>query len=254
MQYAAQPLGRPCSPGMIQRVWATADEPPNSIKPELALTGLSYYVDTNFIGDDSAAAFDLRRARHEGWVRLQRTDTVGTELSEAPTGRRAALEAQAEPLVESLGPWVIGHSRIGHTVISSEGDTERLKRVATILKPGVEGWQALGSNDRRDSMHVATAAAQASSLATGTFSAKRRPSQPSFRALRYLIPRLPSRACSTPRAVPTFSESATVGATGSPNGCRRASRIPEPDLALDDLHSCDADVGGHVVLGRGDPH
>jgi hypothetical protein len=67
------------------------DDPSDKLKPELAITALTFYVDVNFIDDESPHARGLRRAHQEGWVRLLRTDTLDTELSKAGDDHRSAL-------------------------------------------------------------------------------------------------------------------------------------------------------------------
>jgi hypothetical protein len=142
--------------------WRSDGAPSDALKPELARTGLDYYLDVNVLTEASEAMASLRRARAEGWVRLQRTDVMDTELIGAPEEKRGALIAESATYVESLGPWVGGHSRGGQMVGGTEVDETRFSRVFAILKPGI-GTPAMGrANDVRDAMHVATAIRYAS--------------------------------------------------------------------------------------------
>jgi hypothetical protein len=126
-----------------------------TIPPEFqCLTGLMLYIDTNVVDSDDAAAVDLRRLHQEGWIQLQRTDTVDTELASAPVEKRERLLGLSRPYVESFGPMVLDHSRLGFSVMSSDQDAERIRGVYEILHGGAE---RVRDNDLRDAMHVATA-------------------------------------------------------------------------------------------------
>lgn len=123
--------------------------------------GVRFYFDTNFVGDDSAAAKRLRELHREGWIGLLRTDTVDTELDAAsdPDKRAALLEASSE-FIESLGPVVLDHSRLDFSVLGSDEDEARLDRVYRILFPDSDRSDTSAGRSRRkmrDAMHVATA-------------------------------------------------------------------------------------------------
>jgi hypothetical protein len=61
---------------------------------------------------------------------------VGTELAgDTDESRRAALEASAMPLIEVMGPLVLGHSRLDRAVLGSEQDAALLDRVIGVLFP-----------------------------------------------------------------------------------------------------------------------
>lgn len=122
--------------------------------------GLVLYFDTNFAGDSSDAACELRALDRDGWIDLARTDTVDTELGGATDEtRRAALLAETNGYVESMGPMVWDHSRRGHAVWANDDDSERLDRVHSILFPNTDRHARTGWAKRklRDAMHVATA-------------------------------------------------------------------------------------------------
>lgn len=136
--------------------WTLAGEPPDLIKTELCITQLSYYLDVNAVDENTAGMDQLRRARLEGWIRLQKTDTLDTELLGAPPDKLSELLRQSAAFAESFGPMVLDHSRLDRSVLASSEDVGRLAMVVKILKPGVENQEDLKPNDMRDAMHVAT--------------------------------------------------------------------------------------------------
>lgn len=87
-------------------------------------SGLLLFVDTNLIGSHDAEVRELVRLHEEGWIQLQRTDTVDTELgSKGDPDRRKELLAESAGFVESLGAFVLDHSRLDHAVLG--GSTSR---------------------------------------------------------------------------------------------------------------------------------
>jgi hypothetical protein len=122
--------------------------------------GLLFHFDTNFVDDTSAAAAELRRLDADGWVTLQRADTVDTELDRhRDEERREQLLDESGGYPESLGPLVWNESRWDHSVFGSDDDAARLAQVFNLLFPGTD-WSSTSraaGNKRRDAMHVATA-------------------------------------------------------------------------------------------------
>jgi hypothetical protein len=117
-------------------------------------TGLLLFVDTNLIGSHDAEVRDLVRLHQEGWIRLQRTDTVDTELvTKSDPDRKAELLGESAAFVESLGVFVLDHSRLDHAVLGGSADETRLDLVFKTLFPNAER----GGNNLRDAMHVSTA-------------------------------------------------------------------------------------------------
>lgn len=115
-------------------------------------------VDTDFFptsrSPERAELWDLF---NRGRILLARTDVMGTELAgDTDEDRRARLEASAMPLVEVMGPLVLGHSRWNHAVWASEQDAALLDQVIGVLFPG-RGRSDLNHHDLRDAMHIATA-------------------------------------------------------------------------------------------------
>lgn len=117
-------------------------------------TGLLIFLDTNQVDDASPASVWLRTLDFEGWIQLQRTDTVDTELSSANDEKRDHLLAQSQSFVESFGPLVLDHSRLDHAVLGSDEDSARLHLACDVLWDRSEG---LSKNNLRDAMHVSTA-------------------------------------------------------------------------------------------------
>lgn len=123
--------------------------------------GLIFYVDTNFVGDNSDACERLRQLHKDGWIALQRTDDVDTELGDAKDleKRRRLLDESAE-YSEAFGPVIADHSRIGHSVFGNEDDEARLDRVYKILFPDSDRADTTVNRARHklhDAMHLATA-------------------------------------------------------------------------------------------------
>ncbi|HEY5014200.1 MAG TPA: hypothetical protein VIK61_16065 [Acidimicrobiia bacterium] len=130
-------------------------------RAHLERLGLRFYLDTNFVGDGSPAAVELRALHDAGWIGLHRTDTVDTELAGDPdVARRTGLLAMSADYVESFGPLILDHSRLDHAVIGNDDDGARLNAVYAVLFPGSnrsDPSTGRASNKLRDAMHVATA-------------------------------------------------------------------------------------------------
>lgn len=120
------------------------------------LTGLNLYIDTHIIDAADEASACLRRLREEGWINLQRTDTMDTELADAPAEKWADLTEASAEYPEALGPMVWGHSRWGSAVWGSDEDRVRIDDVFAVLFPNADRTTAR-RNHIRDAMHVSTA-------------------------------------------------------------------------------------------------
>jgi hypothetical protein len=118
-------------------------------------TSLLLYIDTHIIdATDDDAAF-LRQLHETGWIQLQRTDTLDTELGKlGDPEKRDELLGLSDQYVESFGPLVLDHSRWDHAVLASDEDADRLARVRDLLYGTAITPR---DNDFRDAMHVATA-------------------------------------------------------------------------------------------------
>ena len=128
----------------------TAASPPHNI------TGLVLYIDTHIIDAEDDASVRLKRLWREGWIALQRTDAMDTELATAPPDKWPTLTEASAEYPEALGPLVLGHSRFDHTVMGSDEDAARLDAVFAALFPNVDRATAR-KNHLRDVMHVSTA-------------------------------------------------------------------------------------------------
>jgi hypothetical protein len=127
-------------------------------KREGSYLGLRACVDTHFFPTSrSPEREELWKLFKQGRIQLAMTDVLGTELAgDTDEDRRARLEASAMPLEEAIGPWVLGHSRLKHTVLATKEDALRLDQVIEVLFPG-RGRTDLDHHDLRDAMHIATA-------------------------------------------------------------------------------------------------
>jgi hypothetical protein len=125
-------------------------------QPYKNITGLTLYIDTHILDSLEPAAVSLKRLREEGWINLQRTDVMDTELAAAPPEKWAQLTERSAAYPEALGPAVVGHSRVESAVVGSEEDGVRLDETFAILFPGADR-QTARQNHIRDAMHVSTA-------------------------------------------------------------------------------------------------
>jgi hypothetical protein len=112
------------------------------------ITGISWFLDTNVIGDPKA--IDLFRMHNLGWIYLQTPDTVYNELAtnrdEADRGRLLNLRA---PFPTPMGPHVLGRSTLGLSVIGSDLDQQQIEKIHLALWQGVSFSEdsIIGSND-----------------------------------------------------------------------------------------------------------
>ncbi len=133
-----------------------------TVNPMENLTGIYWYIDVHVI--DLPAAATLRRMNDEGWIYLQVTDTLITEVtrSEDAAKRERLLDLAADYVI-AMGPLVLGHSGVGRSVIGSPEDEARLKQVYALLWPdndyAADGAMVTGTGRSRfrDAIHVATA-------------------------------------------------------------------------------------------------
>lgn len=133
------------------------------LKPEVALTGLCLYFDTNIIGDQAKAVQDLWRCRTEGWIRIQRTDTMDLELERASELKRPDLLAESAQLAESLGGIRFRAAEGVPEMTGSDQSKRDLEDAFQILHPGSTELPQSG-NDVRDAMHICCAARYAAQI------------------------------------------------------------------------------------------
>ncbi len=119
-------------------------------------TELTFAVDNHIVDSHIPEAVELRGLDEQGWIDLVLTDVTKTEWADADPDQRATLLDQAVDYGEALGPMVLGHSRLGSSVLGSAADAHRLRCVFDILFPGADMATARKQNVR-DAMNVATA-------------------------------------------------------------------------------------------------
>lgn len=137
--------------------WDGQSDPAPSLKTELSLTNITLYFDVHVLDATDDATRVLRRAREEGWIRLQKSDVMDTELMQAKDAEvRRQLINDSSLYPEALGPLIVGHSRLGHTITGGQEDDERLDRVLSILYPRIQR-ATVRRQHVRDAMHIATA-------------------------------------------------------------------------------------------------
>jgi hypothetical protein len=147
----AGPLGSP----RLSSELTTPMDITTLLNPTSALA-MRFIIDTHLIDDSSREMAELRELRRGGWIELFVSDVPATELRDAPIGRRDKLLEYAGDYSEYLGPLVVGHSRLDHSVLASKHDEERLHQVFSCLFPGRD-WFSARRQDVRDAMNVATA-------------------------------------------------------------------------------------------------
>jgi len=96
---------------------------------------LTVTIDTNCINARSSlsAMTQLEQLHSEGRVQLVKTDVLDTELSGWGGRRGQRARTKSAPLREDIGVWVLGHSRLGHTRLASEGDAALYDEIATVI-------------------------------------------------------------------------------------------------------------------------
>lgn len=124
--------------------------------PYANLTALTLFIDSHIVDATDHEVRFLMQLREEGWISLQRTDTMDTEFGKATGEKWARLTEASSRYPEALGPMVLDHSRLDFSVLGDEEDQHRLDRVFSILFPGVQREEAR-DNHIHDAMHVATA-------------------------------------------------------------------------------------------------
>ena len=88
-------------------------------------------------------------------VFLAKTDVVDIELDPEKNVTDRGHFLVSIDFLELHGPLVIGHSRLGHSVLASQEDDQRLDRVREII--GIRAKSERNAkHDLRDAMHIAT--------------------------------------------------------------------------------------------------
>jgi hypothetical protein len=96
-----------------------------------------FALDTDLVGRESEAMSRLWELDADGWIQLVKTDALDTELSGTSDPiKRERLRDETAGMLEQMGPVVLGHSRLDHTVLGSDEDAVHLDAVIeTLLAP-----------------------------------------------------------------------------------------------------------------------
>lgn len=121
------------------------------------LLGLSLFFDANLIGDNRPAVALLRRLHENGCVAIRVADALATEQAEASDELREKLSEEAASYPEAFGVLVLGHSRLGSTVLGGEADATLMAKLRKIMRPDITDWAQARKQHVRDVMHVHTA-------------------------------------------------------------------------------------------------
>ncbi len=122
----------------------------------LARTGLRFIIDTHIIDDTSEAVHRLHELAKQREIQISRSDRMMVEVREAPEEKRGDLASLAAVYDEYLGPAVLGHSLLEHSVIASEQDVGTIRRVFQVLFPQQDSANRRKQN-LRDALHIQTA-------------------------------------------------------------------------------------------------
>src|SRR4030043_2027128 len=117
---------------------------------------ISVYIDTNCINarQKDPSLNQLEELYEQEKILIEKTDVLDTELQENkgyPLGQRKSMQ-----YVESFGPGVVDHSRVGSSIVGDADDDIRLTRVLTLLW-GQKRRNEYTKEEIRDAMHISTA-------------------------------------------------------------------------------------------------
>jgi len=123
----------------------------------LARSGLRFTIDTNVIvGRSDPDVQGLYRLHRNGWINLEKTDTLDTERTVgAPPALAARRLAESEELVEVLGPLRWDHSRWDHAVFGSSDDEDRDDEIFELVWDHPRTATST-ARDLRDAFHIST--------------------------------------------------------------------------------------------------
>lgn len=119
---------------------------------------IAVYKDTNTINanlqDSAVNALEELAEQYPDNLMFEKTDTLDTELLENPQHNVGRLK-KSDQYIESFGVAVLGHSRLGHTVVGSEEDDKMFSEILGILF-GKKQRSSYTRQEIRDAMHVMT--------------------------------------------------------------------------------------------------
>lgn len=121
------------------------------------MTTYSVYIDTNCINANQKdkAINHLEKLYGEDKILIETTDTLETEFNEGKGYPKGKLKA-SNSYIYSYGPAVVGHSRIGFSIVGTDEDDKRLGKVLSIIF-GQKNRKDYDRNEIRDCMHISTA-------------------------------------------------------------------------------------------------
>ncbi|MGH2657187.1 MAG: hypothetical protein ACRDIZ_10915 [Actinomycetota bacterium] len=121
----------------------------------LSRTGLRFTIDTHIVDDPSPAVARLRELASNKEIQFSGSDRILVEIRDAGLGKREELESLAWEHDLFLGPFVLGHSELGRSVLPSDEDVADIRLVFSSLFPTRE-WSGARKQDIRDALHVQT--------------------------------------------------------------------------------------------------
>ena len=119
---------------------------------------IAIYKDTNTINanlnDPAINELEILVEKYPKYLMFEKTDTLDTELLENSHHNARRLK-KSDQYIESFGVAVLGHSRVGHSIIGSDADDKRFSEVLEILF-GKKLRSNYAIQEIRDAMHVMT--------------------------------------------------------------------------------------------------
>ena len=134
------------------------------------ITGLRWHIDNNVL--TRKESHDLFRMAELGWLSLDISSRIEVEHLDAKSeAKEIELAKSRSPFVTSFAPFHLGHSILGSSVLGSDEDDARLKRVFISLWPNADfdsdrsQWEkrTMGRSRFRDSLLVSDAIRYAAS-------------------------------------------------------------------------------------------
>ncbi len=119
---------------------------------------IAIYKDTNTINtnlkDVAVNALEALAEKYPENLMFEKTDTLDTELLENKKHNTERLK-KSDGYIESFGVAVLGHSRLGHSVVGSESDDKIFSEILEVLF-GKKQRSSYTRQEIRDAMHVMT--------------------------------------------------------------------------------------------------
>lgn len=120
---------------------------------------ISVYKDTNTINskgkDNFVNQIELLAEKYPDNLIIEKTDTLDTELLQNQIHNAERLK-KSDNYIESYGPFVLGHSRLNHSVLGNNNDDKELVEILEIIF-GAKSRNQYIKQEIRDAMHILTA-------------------------------------------------------------------------------------------------